>query len=86
MYFTGEHERQITEVFHFLILFKEFIPFSLYIIIDLIRLFQGKFIEWDIKLYDENKNLNSSVRGNVTEDLGKIEYILTDKTGTLTKS
>ena len=66
-------------------IYSQIIPFSIYVILDLIRILQGKFIEWDLQLYDEKENLNTLVRTtNVNEDLGKIEYILTDKTGTLT--
>ena len=44
-------------------------------------------IEWNLGLYDESKNLRTMVRTiNVNEELGKIEYVIADKTGTLTKN
>ena len=68
-------------------LFEIFVPSSIYILNDLMRIVHGKFIECDIKLYDPEENLTTIVKNTkVIEDLGKIEYILTDKTGTLTKN
>ena len=84
-FFSGEQNRDWREFVHLLILYKELVPFSLYILLDSIKILQGKFIEWDINLYDEKRNIRSQVR-SACEDLGKIEYVLTDKTGTLTAS
>lgn len=49
------------------------------------RFFGKKFFEWDEDLYDETTNTCAIVNNtDVNEDLGQIEYLFCDKTGTLT--
>ena len=43
------------------------------------------FIGWDATIYDEAKDMPTKVQSsNLNEELGQIEYIFSDKTGTLT--
>lgn len=69
------------------ILFSTMIPISLFITIEFVRLFLGYFIASDLEMYcsetDTHATANSS---NLVEELGQIEYVLTDKTGTLTRN
>lgn len=63
------------------------IPLPLYITIEFIKLIQVWYINQDIQLYDREKNKKIEMRAfNITEDLGQIEYIFCDKTGTLTEN
>ena len=69
----------------FIILFNRFIPISVYVTIDILKLFQAKFILWDLNLYCEKINSSPIIKNNdLIEDLGQIEFIFADKTGTLT--
>ena len=70
-----------------LIILNTFIPISLYVSIEFIRLGQSYLISFDHKLY--YKALNTRARARTTtlsEELGNIEYVFSDKTGTLTEN
>lgn len=67
--------------------FQVLIPISLYISIELVKLGQVFLIHNDIDLYDEERDFSIQCRAlNITEDLGQIQHIFSDKTGTLTEN
>ncbi|KFP88983.1 putative phospholipid-transporting ATPase VB [Acanthisitta chloris] len=70
-----------------IILLQILIPISLYVSIELVKLGQVFLIHNDIDLYDEAADLPIQCRAlNITEDLGQIQYLFSDKTGTLTEN
>jgi magnesium-transporting ATPase (P-type) len=73
--------------FTFYILFNNFVPISLYVTCETVNYIQAYFIDNDIKMFDSVSNVPTIARtSNMNGDLGMIEYIFSDKTGTLTQN
>ena len=73
--------------FAFLILFSATIPISLYVTTEVVKTFQAKRIESDKEIYFPDTDTPTNCRtANLTEELGQVEYIFSDKTGTLTQN
>lgn len=76
----------ITFVFA-LITFQNIVPISLYISIEFVRTCQAAFIYFDSEMYYGKTGQRTLARSwNLSDDLGQIEYIFSDKTGTLTQN
>jgi phospholipid-transporting ATPase len=69
----------------FIILYHTFIPISLFVTLEFVRVIQGAFIFADVKMRSKGTPVTPKA-GNLHEVLGNIEHILTDKTGTLTQN
>ncbi|KAJ6812932.1 putative phospholipid-transporting ATPase 4 [Iris pallida] len=68
-----------------LILYGYLIPISLYVSIEVVKVLQAMFINQDIQMYDEDTGIPAEARtSNLNEELGQVDTILSDKTGTLT--
>ncbi|KAK4784199.1 hypothetical protein SAY86_018567 [Trapa natans] len=66
-------------------LFSYFIPISLYVSIEIVKVLQSLFINRDIHMYYEETDKPAHARtSNLNEELGQVDTILSDKTGTLT--
>ncbi|XP_074268214.1 putative phospholipid-transporting ATPase 4 isoform X2 [Silene latifolia] len=79
---------ELSGLFHLvtaLILYGYLIPISLYVSIEFVKFLQAIFIDQDIHMYDEESGTPAQARtSNLNEELGQVETILSDKTGTLT--
>ncbi|KAK9052922.1 hypothetical protein SSX86_029552 [Deinandra increscens subsp. villosa] len=68
-----------------LILYGYLIPISLYVSIEVVKFLQAMLINNDQDLFDEVSGKSVEARtSNLNEELGQVEMVLTDKTGTLT--
>ena len=70
-----------------IILFQNLVPISLYISLEIVRTVQAFFIYSDTYMYYEKLDYPCTPKSwNISDDLGQIEYIFSDKTGTLTQN
>jgi phospholipid-translocating ATPase len=69
------------------ILFQNLVPISLYISLEIIKTCQAFFIYSDAEMYYDKIDYPCTPKSwNISDDLGQIEYIFSDKTGTLTQN
>ncbi|XP_076360092.1 phospholipid-transporting ATPase VA isoform X1 [Tachypleus tridentatus] len=77
----------VIQFWTFVIILQVMIPISLYVTIELIKLGQVFHIHHDVELYDEHSNKRVECRAlNITEELGQLQFVFSDKTGTLTEN
>jgi len=68
-----------------ILLFVNLVPISLIISLELVKYFQAMFMSYDISMYDKEEGVAMRAQAsNLNEELGQVEYVFSDKTGTLT--
>lgn len=79
-----EHQSWIQNTFTFITLLSNFVPLSLYVSVEMITLMMMLYIGWDLHMYHKESDTPAVARSSIVTDLGLVEYIFSDKTGTLT--
>ncbi|XP_062873840.1 phospholipid-transporting ATPase ID [Trichomycterus rosablanca] len=71
----------------YIIILNTVVPISLYVSMEVIRLGNSYYINWDRKMYHERSDTPAEARTTtLNEELGQISYVFSDKTGTLTQN
>ncbi|KAM6945440.1 phospholipid-transporting ATPase IH-like [Aplochiton taeniatus] len=89
---TGEKQRHVvvrafTDFLAFMVLFNYIIPVSMYVTVEMQKFLGSYFIMWDDEMFDEELGERAQVNtSDLNEELGQVEYVFTDKTGTLTEN
>ncbi|XP_075873212.1 phospholipid-transporting ATPase IH isoform X2 [Nelusetta ayraudi] len=79
--------RAFTDFLAFMVLFNYIIPVSMYVTVEMQKFLGSYFIMWDDEMMDEELGERAVVNtSDLNEELGQVEYVFTDKTGTLTEN
>jgi len=72
----------------FLILYNNLVPISLYVTLEIVKAVQAQtFISGDDQMYYAPSDSPAAAHtSNLNEDLGQIQFVFADKTGTLTRN
>ncbi|TRY97368.1 hypothetical protein DNTS_033009 [Danionella cerebrum] len=71
----------------YIIILNTVVPISLYVSVEVLRLGHSYFINWDRRMYYSRKDTPAEARTTtLNEELGQVEFIFSDKTGTLTQN
>lgn len=79
--------RAFTDFLAFMVLFNYIIPVSMYVTVEMQKFLGSYFLTWDEEMFDEATGEGPLVNtSDLNEELGQVEYVFTDKTGTLTEN
>ncbi|KAM7396885.1 hypothetical protein PAMP_019890 [Pampus punctatissimus] len=71
----------------YIIVLNTVVPISLYVSVEVLRLGHSYFINWDQRMFYSQTDTAAEARTTtLNEELGQVEFIFSDKTGTLTQN
>lgn len=74
-------------MFTFATLYNNFVAISMYVSLEMVYLWQAYFISQDLSMYDSESDSPAEAHtSGMCADLGQVQYVLSDKTGTLTRN
>lgn len=84
---TSSAPNEFLSIFTFATLYNNFVCISMYVSLEMVYLVQAWLMFHDLNMYDEKNDTPCVVHNSsLCADIGQIEYVLSDKTGTLTKN
>jgi phospholipid-translocating P-type ATPase (flippase) len=84
---VGVFTDSVISYFSYLLLLQTMIPISLIISLELTKIAQGFFMSWDVDMYSHVRNVFVKPGSiSLNEELGQVNFIFSDKTGTLTRN
>ncbi|KAG7346626.1 phospholipid-translocating P-type ATPase, flippase [Nitzschia inconspicua] len=72
--------------FLYVTLLSNFVPLSMYVTVEMINFFFLWLMYVDMEIYDAKTDTRAVARSTNVTDLGQVQYIFSDKTGTLTQN
>ncbi|KAI8840520.1 hypothetical protein BC829DRAFT_420794 [Chytridium lagenaria] len=77
----------IRNFFSYIVLYNAFIPISLYVTLEVVKLMQVVWMNNDLAMYDAERDIPAEAHtSSLNEELGQVQYLFSDKTGTLTEN
>lgn len=74
----------IIQLLSYWIAYSHLIPISLYVVLEMIKMGQAQLINVDVRIYDEATGFSMCRNSDLIEEMGQVEFVFSDKTGTLT--
>eukprot|EP01112_Ceratiomyxa_fruticulosa_P017857 TRINITY_DN5637_c0_g2_i1.p1 TRINITY_DN5637_c0_g2~~TRINITY_DN5637_c0_g2_i1.p1 ORF type:complete len:660 (+),score=121.16 TRINITY_DN5637_c0_g2_i1:150-2129(+) len=80
----------VRNFFTYFVLYNTMIPISLWVTLEIVKVGQSRFMQWDEFMgagpNGDGETAMKCKTSNLNEDLGRIQHIFSDKTGTLTEN
>lgn len=82
---TNAAKQFFSDIFTYWVLYSNLVPISLFVTIEVVKYYHAFLINSDLDMYYDHTDTAAICRtSSLVEELGQIEYIFSDKTGTLT--